>query len=356
LGSIFGPNENAIPSFRNYHAGGPPTRFGIYLNQFCQEGRPVADDIVEQARLAEEGGFDWVVLGDRRAWEPGFHEALTTLTWLAAHTDRIGLATAGLILPIYPPVLLAESLANVDVLSGGRLTAGFVLGYRPEEFAAHETARSHRTGLFEEGLEIVKRLWTSGRVGFTGRHHRLDDVRIAPLPLQRPRPPIWGAGRVETAIRRTARLCDGWTSSFNEEPEELIEKIRIYRDAPGSDDVQGKSVVVCRDAFCASDPDEARRLYERPIVELFRAYAGWKRTSDDAGRYRDLRWEALAGRLLVGGPDDLIEGTRRYAEMGADALILRLQPPGLPHADAMRAIELLSERVLPAFRVGTERA
>ena len=305
--------------------------------------------MIEQARLAEEAGFDWLVLGDRHAWEPGFHEALTTLTWLAAHTRRIGLATAGLILPLYPPVLLAEALANVDVLSGGRLTAGFVLGYRPEEFAAFQTAPSRRVALFEEGLEIVKRLWCEGRVTVSGRHHRLTDVRIAPLPVQRPRPRIWGAGRVEAAIRRTARLCDAWMSSFNEEPAELEGKIRVYREAPVSQGSLGKMVVACRDGFCARDAGAARRIYEGPAVELFRAYAGWKRTSPDAARYRDLRWEALTGRLLVGGAQELVEGIRAYEAMGCDALVLRVQPPGLPQAEAMRCLELLGERVLPAF-------
>jgi alkanesulfonate monooxygenase SsuD/methylene tetrahydromethanopterin reductase-like flavin-dependent oxidoreductase (luciferase family) len=305
--------------------------------------------LAEQAALAEQAGFDWLVLGDRHNWPGGFQEALTTLAWLAARTDRIGLATAGLILPLYSPVLVAEALANIDVLSRGRLTAGFVLGYRPEEFSAFEVAPRERVARFEEGLQIITRLWSGEKFTFRGRHHQLEEVAIGPLPVQRPRPTIWGAGRVASAIRRTASLLDGWTSSFNEEPTELQEKINIYRDAPSSPESLGRSVIVCRDGFCAGDAVEARRIFGPPAIELLRMYADWKRTSPDADHYRDLTWEALSGRVLVGGPEEFCEGVDKYSRMGADAIILRVQPPGLSHADTMRCLALLGERVLPNF-------
>ncbi|HEX4214547.1 MAG TPA: LLM class flavin-dependent oxidoreductase [Candidatus Dormibacteraeota bacterium] len=304
-------------------------------------GRPLTGDLSEQARLAEEAGFDWLVLGDRRAWGPGFNEALTTLAWLAARTDRIGLATAGLILPLYPPVLVAEALANIDVLSGGRLTAGFVLGYRPEEFSAFGVEPRRRVTLFERGLEAVRSLWVDGRAEVGG-----SEVRIGPLPLQRPHPPIWGAGRVDAAIRRTAALCDGWTSSFNEEPDDLAAKIHVYREAARG----GGEVIVCRDGFCAEGAGRARSTLEPPLLDLLRDYAGWKRASADADRYRDLSWETLRPRLLVGDPDEFSAQLGRYQAMGADGVILRLQPPLLGHAETMRCIELLGREVLPRFR------
>ncbi|HEY3482746.1 MAG TPA: LLM class flavin-dependent oxidoreductase, partial [Streptomyces sp.] len=113
-------------------------RLGLYLNLYgTPDERPQLADAVEQAKLAEQAGFEWVVLGERHLHRPGYHEILTSMTWLAAHTSRIGIATAGIVAPLYDPVVLAETLAHIDVLSGGRLTAGFVLGYRPEEFALY---------------------------------------------------------------------------------------------------------------------------------------------------------------------------------------------------------------------------
>lgn len=321
------------------------TRFGIYLNQFRWGGGPAPAELLEQARLAEDAGFDWLVLGDRRVWPAGFHEVLTTLAWLAAHTRRIKLATAGLILPLYPPVLLAEALSNLDVLSEGRLIAGFVLGYRPEEFAAFGVDPRRRVPLFERRLAVIKDLWSRGVADVGGQ----GQVRIAPLPVQRPGPPIWGAGRVPVAIRRTARLCDGWTSSFNEEPGELPEKIALFRDASRAEGTRGQ-VVICRDGFTAAAPGRLREVYEGPLLDLFGEYADWKRTSADAARYRDLSWEGVRSRLVVGPPPAFRESVHRYAEMGADGMILRIQPPGLAQRDALACLELLGREVLPALR------
>lgn len=284
------------------------------------------------------------MLGDRHAWPAGFHEVLTTLAWLAAHTRRIKLATAGLILPLYPPVLLAEALANLDVLSGGRLIAGFVLGYRPEEFAAFGVDGRRRVPLFEHHLAAIKELWSRGVADLDGK----AEVRIAPLPLQRPWPPIWGAGRVPVAIRRTARLCDGWTSSFNEEPEELPDKIALFRDACREVGTKGE-VVICRDGFTAVGSGRLREVYEGPLLNLFGDYAKWKRTSADAGRYRDLSGGRVRSRLVVGPPAAFQEDVQRYVDMGAGGMILRVQPPGLAQRDALACLDLLGREVLPAF-------
>lgn len=304
-------------------------------------------ELLEQACLAEDVGFDWLVLGDRHAWKRGFYEAVTTLAWLAGHTRRIRLATAGLILPLYPPVLLAEALANIDVLSGGRLIAGFVLGYRPEEFAAAGVDGRRRVALFERHLHVIRELWTRGSTDLNGSR-----VDIGPLPAQRPAPEIWGAGRVPMAIRRTARLCDGWTCSFNEDLDELPEKIALFRSASPREGTRGR-VVICRDGFCAIDQDHLREVYEGPLLDLFADYAQWKRNSEDAGRYRDLGWDQIRGRLVVGTPPEFAETLARYRAMGADGMILRLQPPGLPHQEALACIELLGREVLPAASSGS---
>ena len=90
-------------------------RLGLYLNLYgTPDERPQLADAVEQARLAEQAGFEWIVLGERHLHRPGYHEILTSMTWLAAHTSRIGIATAGIVAPLYDPVVLAETLAHLD--------------------------------------------------------------------------------------------------------------------------------------------------------------------------------------------------------------------------------------------------
>jgi len=329
-------------------------RFGVYLNLFFRPGAGGGDVVmaaaVEQARACEQAGFDWVVLGERRHHQPGYHEILSSATWLAAHTERIGIATAGIILPLYQPVPLAEFLAHVDVLSGGRLTPGFVLGYRPEEFATVEVDRAERLGRFEENLSIVKKLWLDGQVSFTGKYHNLDNVLVAPRPVQRPRPRIWNGGRVPAAIRRTAALCDGWTTSFNEEFSDLIPAIELYRTQPPSADSLGRDVIMLREGYCAPTTKLARAALEAPLRSLYGAYTDWKRDSIDVGHYQNFDWETVRRRAVVGSPAEVVDGIGRYREIGSDAVVLRIQPPAMPHQDAMRCIELLATEVIPQLR------
>ena len=349
-----------MPIRRPREGGVKALRFGVYLNLYYHptgdpaghagRGTAVMAEAVEQARLCEQAGFDWIVLGERHLHPTGYHEVITSLAWLGAHTHRIGLATAGIILPVYPPLFLAESLAHIDVLTGGRLTVGVVLGYRAEEFEAFHVSPGQRRGRFEEALEIIKRLWAGEQVSYRGRHFALQDAFLSVRPVQQPRPRLWNGGRVQEALERTARECDGWTTSFNEEPEELASKIAFYRSLPASEGSLGREVVVLREGFCAPSSQQARRILEGPLLDLYRLYAGWKAGSIDAGRYQRLEWEALASRMVVGSPEECVEQLAAYRAMGADAVVLRLQAPGLAHRDVMACIELLGDRVLPAVR------
>lgn len=318
-------------------------RLGLYVNLYSTgSGTPSLAAAVEQARLAEQAGFDWVVLGERHLYRPGYHEILTSLTWLAAHTERIGLATAGIVAPFYDPVLLAEQLAHVDVLSGGRLTAGFVLGYRPEEFALYRVPPAQRVARFEECLELLTRLWTEEQVTFDGRFTSVREAFLAPRPAQRPRPKLWNGGRVPAALARTARLCDGWTTSFNELDADLPAKIADYRAQPRGTGTLGAEVIVCREGYCAATTEAARAALEEPLRGLYDAYTGWKRTSADAARYTQ-GWDDIVARGVIGSPGQCAERLAHYAAMGADGVILRVQPPGMPQADALAAIERFGE-------------
>jgi len=318
-------------------------RLGLYLNLYGTDGeRPQLADAVEQARLAEQAGFEWVVLGERHLHRPGDHEILTSMTWLAAHTSRIGIATAGIVAPLYQPVVLAETLAHLDVLSGGRITAGFVLGYRPEEFALYGVTQRERVARFEECLEIVTRLWTSESVTYEGRFTSLQDAYLSPRPVQSPRPRLWNGGQVSAVLERTARMCDGWTTSFNQPDEVLPDKISEYLGYPRGEASLGAEVILCREGYAAPTSQDARKALEEPLRDLYDAYTGWKRTSADASRYTQ-GWDDIANRAVIGSSAECAERIAHYEQMGADGIILRVQPPGMSQSDALRAIEAFGE-------------
>jgi alkanesulfonate monooxygenase SsuD/methylene tetrahydromethanopterin reductase-like flavin-dependent oxidoreductase (luciferase family) len=320
-------------------------RLGLYLNLYgTPEERPRLEDAVEQARLAEEAGFEWVVVGERHLHRPGYHEILTSLAYLAAKTERIGLATSGVVAPLYDPVVLAETLAHIDVLSGGRLTAGFVLGYRPEEFALYGVTQAERVARFEECLTILTRLWTEDEVTYDGKFTTISEAFLSPKPLQNPRPRLWNGGRVSAVLERTARMCDGWTTSFNEVDSDLPEKIAEYLSYPRGEGTLGAEVILCREGFCAPTSQAARQALEEPLRDLYDAYAGWKRTSSDASRYTQ-GWDDIAARSVIGSPAECAERLAHYQEMGADGIILRVQPPGMPQSDVLRSIEAFGNLV-----------
>jgi alkanesulfonate monooxygenase SsuD/methylene tetrahydromethanopterin reductase-like flavin-dependent oxidoreductase (luciferase family) len=133
-------------------------------------------------------------------------------------------------------------------------------------------------------------------------------------------------------------MCDGWTTSFNELDSDLPAKIAEYRSYPAGEGTLGRDVILCREGFCAPTSQDARQVLEEPLRDLYDAYTGWKRTSTDASRYAQ-GWDDIAARSVIGSPAECAERLAHYEQMGADGLILRIQPPGLSQADTLRSIE-----------------
>jgi probable F420-dependent oxidoreductase len=169
-------------------------------------------------RHAEESGLDsaWVtdhVIVPRDVdviYREDMLDPLAVLPWLAGVTERIALGTSVVILPYRSPIPLAKLLASVDVLSGGRLIVGAAIGWMEGEFSALNVPFKERVSRSEEALTLMRALWTQERPEIETARHRLSGVQVSPMPLQRPRPPIWIGGGSEGAFRRVARLGDGW--------------------------------------------------------------------------------------------------------------------------------------------------
>lgn len=137
-------------------------------------------------------------------------DPLESLTFAAAYTQRIALGTSVLDLPYYNPVLLARRLTTLDVLSGGRLRVGLGLGWSKDEFDAVGASLRERGARADEFLQVLKAIWTTDPVEFSGRYYRVPRSIIGPKPIQKPHPPIYLAAFAPSALRRVARLADGW--------------------------------------------------------------------------------------------------------------------------------------------------
>jgi probable F420-dependent oxidoreductase len=210
----------------------------------------VADphELVRLGVRAEELGYDsvWVnhhilnvgYVRERLADAP-YHDALITLTWLASQTSRVRLGTSVLVMPYLHPMVLAKELATLDHLSGGRLVVGVGVGSLPEENAALGVAYESRGAYSNEFLQVLRLLWAEGPASFHGEFFHFDEIIASPKPLQQPHPPIMVGGNRAPALRRVARLGDGW-HPLGVSPDGVRRRLQVIRDECarlGRDDV-----------------------------------------------------------------------------------------------------------------------
>ncbi|MGK5558773.1 LLM class flavin-dependent oxidoreductase, partial [Actinomadura kijaniata] len=176
-------------------------------------GEHAPERLVRQARRAEELGLDSVWAGDSPLTRPRA-DPLLLMAAVAQATERVTLGTAVLLPALRHPILLAHQLATLDRLSRGRLVAGMGGGFphpaTAAQFAALGVGFARRTGRLEESVEIMRRLWSGEAVTHRGEHFAFEDVRLAPPPWRPQGPPVWLAGGGAPALRRVARLADGW--------------------------------------------------------------------------------------------------------------------------------------------------
>jgi probable F420-dependent oxidoreductase len=156
--------------------------------------------------------------------DTGLLEPLTALTYLAAVTDRVRLGTAICLVPQRNPVYLAKQVADVDLLSNGRVDLGVGVGWLKEEFDALNVPFERRGKRTDEYLQIMRSLWTEETSSFEGELYTLPPSRLYPKPVQKPHPPFHIGGESDAALRRAARYGQGWFT-FNRPPSELAEPL-----------------------------------------------------------------------------------------------------------------------------------
>jgi probable F420-dependent oxidoreductase len=194
-----------------------------------QSGAGTPELFLEVARRVEALGFDSLWVYDRllhpvapRAPYPGTPDGglpdafrhqwdpLGLLAFVAGHTRRVALGTSVLDIPHYNPVVLARQLTTLDVLSGGRLVVGLGLGWSPDELEAVGVPAGERGRRADEFIRVLKAMWTTDPVEFSGAYYRVPRSVVALKPVQRPHPPLYLAAYAPGALRRAGALADGW--------------------------------------------------------------------------------------------------------------------------------------------------
>jgi probable F420-dependent oxidoreductase len=224
-------------------------RFGVVFPQTEIGSDPVA--IRDFAQAAEGLGYRHILVYDhviganpasRPGWHPPythqdmFHEPFILFSYLAGLTKQIEFVTGVIILPQRQTVLVAKQAAELDLLSGGRLRLGIGIGWNPVEYEALGESFKNRGLRSEEQVEVMRKLWTQELVTFEGKWHTIIDAGLLPLPVQRPIP-IWFGATNKRALRRLARLGDGWFPLFGPDDKcrVAIDQIRSHAQAAGRD-------------------------------------------------------------------------------------------------------------------------
>lgn len=335
-------------------------RFGVNLNNRVPliSLQYTLTDLLELSQVAEACGFDSVWVGDSLFSKPRY-DPLLLLAAISQRTERVRLGTACLVTATRNPLYLALEWATLDRLSGGRTILGACMG-NPEEGVRREYAAlgldfSRRVSLFEEGLSILRQLWTDGSVSFVGKHFQLDNVsfysgtELQPLKPEQSPPPMWivsnprlmadrdSEDRVRRAISRAARRIaeygDGWLTCcrarHSEEFREQLEQIRAAIEEVGRDPAEF-TIAYQVTMSIADRRDAAQRMAKEYIARYYPEF----------GDAVDLdEWGP------IGTPDDVITWIEEFNRIGANYFICRFAS-----TDQFGQVQRFAREVLPVFQ------
>jgi probable F420-dependent oxidoreductase len=306
------------------------TSFGIAIPQTVEHD--VYDGAAVQAflRRAEELDFEsgWTqeqVLGNNPDLGP-----LETLAYAAACTTRMRLGCAVFVSTLYSPVHLAKSLASIDQLSGGRLEVGVGTGGGYRMFSAFGVDPGSFVARFNEGLALMRALWTEERIDHDGRFWQLAGAAMEPKPVQRPGPPVWFGGSHPNALRRAVAQADGFFGAGSQTTAQFAEQVGIVRTALDDAGRDPASFRIAKRVYLTidDDPDRARQRMSDALHRVYSFFGA-----------RD-----LTPVSVTGPPDVVAAGLREVVDAGAELILLN------PLFDFGEQMERLVAEVIPQLR------
>jgi len=295
----------------------------------------------------EEHGCVAVQVSEHHGSPDGYLSApLVLASAMAARTRSLQIQVAALLLPLHDPIALAEAMAVLDVVSGGRVSYVTAIGYRPEEYAMFGRSMKSRGSRLEECLAALQQAWTGEPFEFEGR-----PVRVTPRPLTPGGPTLWMGGGSPAAVRRAARFGMGFLGQGGDESLAELYRAECERlgRSPGPCILPPAGAV--NSAFVAEDPDLAWSKLGPHLLHDAQSYAAWMGDAHNAASrsaartVAELRAEQGSYRIFT--PEEAVAHVREHG-------ILLTQPlcGGLPPELAWESLELLASRVLPALQAG----
>ncbi len=252
-------------------------------------------------------------------------ESVGLLTYAAAVTTRMRLGSAVLLTALRNPVHLAKSLATLDQLSSGRLIIGVGLGGDPKAYPAYGLSGEERAARFEEGIEVMKRLWTEPRVTFKGRFTTLDHVAMEPKPAQKPHPPVWFGAHHPNALKRTVALGSGFIGAGSSPTSQFVDEVRLLKGMLADAGRDPAAFPIGKRVYLAIDRERDRA--GKRLAEWFAAFYGRPQMAEQVS--------------VFGGPQEVLDGLAEVVRGGAQFLLLN------PVFDEREHLEQLASEIIP---------
>jgi alkanesulfonate monooxygenase SsuD/methylene tetrahydromethanopterin reductase-like flavin-dependent oxidoreductase (luciferase family) len=329
-------------------------KFGVF-DHIDRSGAALDTQYADRLRIIEaydDAGFDSYHVAEHHGTPLGMAPSPGIfLASVAQRTRRIRFGPLVYILPLYHPLRLAEEIAMLDQLSGGRLNVGIGRGISPIESGLYGNDPAQGVARFDEVLAVLRLAFTSERLTYSGDYYRFENVPIVMRPLQQPHPPLWyGVFTGESAQRAAERGFNVITHSVGE-ARAIGEHFRAAAVRAGNSGLQfglGRMIVVAdTDAQALAIAARAFPLWYESFHYLYHAHG----RSPVFGERPGLEGQRALGHVIAGSPASVLETLAAQAEDSAADLHLGQFVFGdMTLAESLRSIELFAERVMPAFR------
>ena len=313
------------------------TSFGYLLptrEVVMAAGDPDFASMIDLAETAEGHGFDSVWCGDSVLARPRL-EALSTLAAIAGRTQRVKLGTAVFLPALRNPVVLANEVANLDIISKGRVILGVGIASKTpsveKEFNACGVSFRHRVSIFEECITLMRRLWTEPEVTFNGQHFQMEGVSLGLQPVQKGGVPIWMAASAEKPQRRMLKIGDGWFPNSTSPEAFTAGWQKIEALAKESDDDAGR---LHRAVYTTLNINEDKAQADKEMREFIEGYY-------------NMPFETMSRTqsVFTGNVQDAIGWLKGFIDAGAQTMVIRFGGP-----NQAGQLELCGKEVIPQLR------
>jgi len=309
--------------------------FGFPIPQVFLDGRADLDLVRRTLELGERLGFHSAWVQDQVAGDVPLHESLTLLAYASALTRRVRLGVSVLVFPIRNAVHVAKIVSTLDNLSAGRMILGIGLGHvmAPGFFRTYGIDNKEAVRRFNEGVRVMKSLWTDPVTNFDGEFYQLRQTGMWPKPVQQPHVPLWFGGQHPDALRRAVKYADAYTCAGPNTTDhfaEFVRQIRVFLDEEGRDPA---TLPLSKRVYIGIDNDAARA--KRRLDEFFQARYPWQIERNP---------NFVADICAWGSTAQVADSLARVARIGATTIIAN------PLWDFEEQLEALAAEVIPAVR------